>query len=378
MRAWFQNEYVKPYLRLLSRILITIATILILYHTLPILVSFFLPFIAAFLVASIFNPLICSIQRKRNISRRILSILMVAVVLLFVAAILSGFIYALVREIVALAQNIDAVMEYFGQSLQILWTPMYWVMDIIPANAEEMMIGLVDSLMIWLQTQGTAFADVVIANTVEVTTRVGGGVVSVIIFVMASYFMMADYPMLAERLRKLFTPKAYQGYSTFRDAALSALGRYLRAQLLLAFIVFLVSLLGLLIIRQNFAMLLAFLFSIIDFLPIIGTAIVLVPWGIVNILTGSVGRGIYLIAMSFVIFLLRRIIEPKIVSSQMGLSPLGALASIYIGMRLGGVLGLILGPIIAMVCISLYKAGLLDGWIKDINAVIELNKKRKS
>ncbi|MCL2398942.1 MAG: sporulation integral membrane protein YtvI [Defluviitaleaceae bacterium] len=377
MRTWFQDESVRPYFRLLYRILITIVTIFILYHTLPVLVSFFLPFIAAFLVASVFNPLICFLQKKWNASRRILSVLMMLVVVLFIASILAGFIYALVREIVALAQNIDAVLEYFGQSLQILWAPMYWVMDIIPADAEEMMLGLIDSLMVWLQTQGTAFADAVVANTVAVTTRVGGGVVSVVIFIMASYFMMSDYPKLTEKVRKLFTPKAYRGYSTLRDAALSALGRYLRAQLLLAFIVFLVSLFGLLIIRQDFALLLAFLFGVIDFLPLIGTAIVLVPWGIVNILTGSVGRGIYLITMSFVIFLLRRIIEPKIVSSQMGLSPLGALASIYIGMRLGGVLGLILGPIIAMVCISLYKAGVLEGWIKDINAVIDLSKRRK-
>ena len=375
MQDWLQKDYVRPYVRLICRVILTVLCLLILTNIIPVVFAFFLPFILAFLVAAAMNPLICLLQRKWKAPRAVLSVLMVVLALVIVLAVIGGFVYALGRELVAVAQNIDGVIEYFSQTIQALSVHLYWLMEYIPTDAEEMLSGLVDGFMLWIQAQGTAFADIVITQTVNVTTRVGGGVISVVIFIMASYFMMADYPRLSQKLKNYFSPKAYKGYSTLKDATLLALGRYLRAQLLIASFIFLFSLVGLLIIRQEFALLLAFLFGLIDFVPLIGTAIVLVPWAIVNIIAGSVGRGIYLLAMSLSLFLLRRVIEPKVVGSQMGLSPLATIASIYIGMRLGGVLGLILGPIVAMVFVSLYKVGIFNGWINDINAVLNLRKK---
>ena len=378
MQSWLQSDYVRPYARLFLRMFLTLLVLFILTQTVPFLFSFFLPFILAFIVASIMNPLICLLQKKWNAPRGILSVLMVAVALLLVAAIIGGFVYALAREIVVLAQNIDSVLEYFSQSIMVISYHLYWLLDYMPANAEEIFAGLADSFMAWARAQGTAFADTVITQTVTATARVGGGVVTIIIFVMASYFIMADYPRLVEKFRNLCSTRIYTGYTTLKDAALSALGGYFRAQLLMALVIYLFTLVALLIIRQEFAFLLALLFAIIDFLPIVGTSIILVPWAIVNIISGAAARGIYLLAMSLAAFLLRRMIEPKIVGSQMGLSPLTALASIYIGMQLGGFLGLIFGPIVAMVFVSLYKAGFFDGWITDINAVLSLRKNNNS
>jgi len=376
MFNWFQQDYVKPYVRLLCRILLTALALFVLTRTVPIIFTFFLPFILAFIVAAALNPFICLLQRKWKAPRGLLSVLMVVVGLLCAAGIVGGFVYALGREIIAIAQNIDAVMDYFNNTILAISGHLNWMLAYMPANSEEMISGVMDGFMLWVQAQGTAFADTIITQTVTVTARIGGGVVSVVIFILASYFMMSDYPRLAAKLKSIISPKAYNGYAALKDVTLNALGSYLRAQLLMAFFIFLFSLIALLIVQQEFALLLAFVLGVIDFLPLIGTAIVLVPWAIVNIVAGDLGIGIYLLAMSLIAFLLRRIIEPKVVGSQMGLSPLTALASIYIGMRLGGVIGLILGPIVAMVLVSLYKAGLMDGWINDINSVLNLHKRK--
>ena len=372
MHRWLEQDNVKPFVRLLCRILLTTLAAIFLAHAIPTFFTFFLPFIMAFLIASAMNPLISRLQKRLNATRGVLSVLMVAIALLCVAAIVGGFLYALGREIVSLAQNIDGIMEYLSQTIAIASDHLYWLLDYLPTDAEEVISGLVNGFMAWVQVMGTAFADAVITQTVAATARLGGGIVSIIIFIMASYFIMADYPRIAENLKNLFTKKLYKGYSTLKNAALSALGGYLRAQLLMAFVTFAISFVALLAIRQEFALLLALLLGFLDFVPVVGTSIVLVPWGIISIVGGSVARGIYLIALSLVAFLLRRVIEPKVVGSQMGLSPLMTLISIYIGMQLGGVLGLILGPIVAMIFINLYKAGLFDGWIKDIKAVLKI------
>ena len=375
MRAWFEQDYIRPYVRLLARILLTLLALVILSHLIPAVLAFFMPFILAFFVAAAMNPLICLLQRKLNAPRSASSVLMVAIAILLVVGILGGFIYALAREVVALAQNIDVILEYITQSLLVISAHLYWVMDYMPTDTEDLFAGIMDGFVIWIQTQGTVFADTVITQTATVAGRIGGGVISVIIFIMAAFFIMIDFPRLAEKVRRFFSPKTYKGYVTIKDATLSALGGYLRAQLLMALVTFGISLVALLIIRQEFALLIALILGFLDLLPIVGTAVVLVPWAIVSIVAGEVARGIYLMSLSLVAFLIRRIIEPKIVGSQMGLPPLVALASIYIGMQVGGVWGLILGPIVAMMFMSLYKVGLFDGWIRDINAVLNLLRK---
>ena len=375
MRNWLNDRSIQPYIRLLLRILLTGFAILIIIHVTPTVLSFLLPFILAFAVASAFNPLICFLQKKWSAPRGISSVFMVVVTVLFVASILGGFIYALAQEIIILAQDIDGVLEYFSDSIETLSIQLHWMLQFLPADTEEILTGIMDGFMAWAQAQGAAFADTVIVRTVNATTQIGTGVITLVIFIMASYFMMADYPRLSEKLRNLLiASRVYDSYNTFKNAVFSALGKFLRAQLLLAFIVFILSLIGLLIIGQNFAVLIAFILAILDFLPLVGTAAVLIPWGIINIVTGYVPRGIYLIAMNLTIFILRRIIEPKVVSSQTGLTPLVTLVSFYFGLRLGGLIGLILGPIVAMIIISVYKAGLFNGWIKDINDVIALLK----
>ena len=377
MLNWFEQDYVRPYIRLLTRILLTILAIVLLTQVVPILLTFSFPFVMAFIAAAAMNPVICLLQKKLNAPRSALSVLMVLVALLLVASVIGGFIYAIGREVVALAQNIDLILEYLGNTVTAISVNLYWIAGYLPADAEEMLAGVLDGFMVWMQTHGTAFADTIITNTVNATTRIGGGVVTLVIFIMSSYFMMADFPRLAATVRKFFSTKTYKGYVTIKDATLSALVSYLKAQLLMAAVVFVFFLVALLIIQQDFAFLLAFLFGMIDFLPLVGTAIVVVPWAIVTIVAGEVGLGVYLLAMSLVAFLLRRMIEPKVVGSQMGLSPLTALASIYIGMQLGGVLWMILGPIVAMILVSLYKVGLFNGWIKDINSVLALQRRNR-
>ena len=78
-----------------------------------------------------------------------------------------------------------------------------------------------------------------------------------------------------------------------------------------------------------------------------------------------------------VIVLFRRFAEPKILGDQTGLSPILSLVGIYVGMRLGGVLGMVVGPLLLLVLINLAKLGIfrplmddltMAAW--DINAIL--------
>ena len=80
--------------------------------------------------------------------------------------------------------------------------------------------------------------------------------------------------------------------------------------------------------------------ALVDLLPVLGTGIVLIPWAAVALLQGEVFLGAGLAVLYGVIALVRNLLEPKILGRQMGLHPLAALVSIYVGGRLFGLLGL--------------------------------------
>ena len=82
--------------------------------------------------------------------------------------------------------------------------------------------------------------------------------------------------------------------------------------------------------------------GILDFIPIVGAGTVMVPWSVILLVLGEWKRGVAFLAVWGVICLFRRMIEPKIVGDQTGLHPLLSLLAIYVGMKLGGVVAMIL------------------------------------
>ena len=104
---------------------------------------------------------------------------------------------------------------------------------------------------------------------------------------------------------------------------------------------------------------------------VIGAGTVMVPWAVIDLFTGNLGGAIRLMVIWGLIALFRRVGEPKFVGDQTGLSPILSLVSIYVGMRLGGVLGMIFGPTVLLIALNLVKLGLFDGVRADAEAAVE-------
>lgn len=93
---------------------------------------------------------------------------------------------------------------------------------------------------------------------------------------------------------------------------------------------------------------LSILLFILDLLPLIGVGGVLIPWGIYEFIFDSPYQGGGLLLLYLSILIIRNLTEPKILSSQIGFHPLIVLMSMYVGFKLLGVMGLILGPLTIM------------------------------
>lgn len=102
---------------------------------------------------------------------------------------------------------------------------------------------------------------------------------------------------------------------------------------------------GLILIDVPNPILIAMIIAAFDILPIFGTGGIMVPWVIFNLVIGSYGRALGLFILYVFVTVVRNMIEPKIVGGQMGIHPIVALMSMFIGATYFGILGLFGFPI---------------------------------
>jgi len=117
-----------------------------------------------------------------------------------------------------------------------------------------------------------------------------------------------------------------------------------------------IILIGLLILRIDYAITIALIAGIVDILPYLGTGIIFVPWIIYMAISGNIGLAIGLGVLYLVVLVQRQIMEPKILSSNIGMDPLATLISLFVGFKLIGFLGLIVGPVSLVILTTLYRA----------------------
>ena len=122
---------------------------------------------------------------------------------------------------------------------------------------------------------------------------------------------------------------------------------WLISQFKLTGVTFCILLSGFWLLRVGHAPLAAFLTTLVDALPVLGTGMVLIPWALICFLGGNSIRGLGLLGLYATAALVRSVLEPKLVGSHLGLDPLVTLIAMYCGLRLWGLAGMLLLPMLA-------------------------------
>ncbi|MFQ8761084.1 MAG: AI-2E family transporter [Intestinimonas sp.] len=121
-------------------------------------------------------------------------------------------------------------------------------------------------------------------------------------------------------------------------------GGWLKAQGMLMLITFGELTLGFLFLGVDLSILLAALTALVDALPVFGTGTVLIPWALLELLSGRFSMALGLFVLYLIVSLVRSLLEPKLVGDRVGLPPLAALLCMYVGFRAFGVVGMVLSP----------------------------------
>lgn len=336
-------------------------------------ISLFMPFILALLLAMAINPLILKIQSRVKFRRSKITIFVLVIIFSLSLTVLWILLSAIATEVIGLLNGWEELFNGFQQSIQNLEVITQELLLKINSDIEIPDHGIIDSLTStifeYLKVAVSDFSSLTAFARDRVVGITSFGV-SVLIFAMGCYFITTDYPTICNNLANRLGVNLTELLNQVKAITIAAFGGYIKSRAIVAAGVGFIIFIGFILIGQEYALLLALIMTVLDFIPIIGSGTLLVPWSIIDLLTGNITQGLQLLAIYGVVTVYRNIAEPKVVGDKTGLSPTLSLITIYIGMRVAGVVGMILGPVLTIVIINSLKIGVLRDTRDDLQMAV--------
>lgn len=119
---------------------------------------------------------------------------------------------------------------------------------------------------------------------------------------------------------------------------------YLKSQGIILLVIWFLCGVGFTLIGSPYGVLLGLLLAIFDTFPVLGSGMILFPWGVYEIVQGNYYAAAVLFTVLFLCVVAREILESHLMGNHVGMLPFLMTAAIYIGISLFGVWGIILGP----------------------------------
>lgn len=317
------------------------------------------PFIFGYIIARLINPIATKLQKWLRIPRGISAIL----VIIFTVGILGGLLTLLGIQLFEEVKKFYINWEMTYDSIRSNWNGLSSRWGELYGNMPDFVRNVLNNAITGIYNETMAVtADFSVMNTAQVVAKsLPAGIIWAIMFILALFFMVSKDLRLTPAVRKLMGDGSANKLEEIKIQCKMYLGGYVKAQMILMVIVFFVILIILSLFRAPFALLVAALTAILDALPFFGSGIVLWPLAVIYLIDGKILLAVGYVITYFAIMLLRRVLEPKLVSDRMGFdNPIIMLVVMYMGYKIWGVIGLIIGPIILMIIISLYKVGLFN------------------
>ena len=189
---------------------------------------------------------------------------------------------------------------------------------------------------------------------------------SVIVIIMSGFYFLTDSKMVFEFLSRNIKSRTFRHRAIHLvDGLATTLFRVLGGYLLLLFITFFEALIIFMIAGVQYAVVLALITALLDFMPVLGVGATMVP---MMIYMASIGdyRGIVILLIGMaVITVVRRFLEPPVLGNAMHMHPLATLFAMIFGVAIWGAIGFLMGPVVFLVLMEAFKGFSLDKKIRE-------------
>lgn len=307
------------------------------------------PFIIGFIISILIYPAVSFLKEKFKIPPTVSAGILVTLILAAAVGIISMIILLLYKQAIGFTERIPGIIESFWQQVALIF--------------EKNHLLLADDTISSLKTNLSSSLINLSVSFVGKVSNIFSSLPSFFIFLAAAIIscvlFCSDMPRVRAFLRGFLSKRFRRISLEIKSFITVTLARMIRAYIIIMAITFAELSCGFLIIGIKNALTTAALIAVIDILPVLGCGTVLIPWSLINAVSGNTPLALKLAVLYVIIACVRQFIEPRIVGSNIGLHPLVTLVSVYIGFKISGVLGMFVFPVLVITLIHLYNAGYL-------------------
>lgn len=324
-------------------------------------VPLLMPFILAFLVAVFLQRPTRFLHRKLKLKKKLCALMCALLFFVVLAAFISWGGIELVTGIHKLFINLP---QFYNNTVEPMLMNVFKDLESMKVWKELNLIELLRNLETQLMDALGRLATSISTKAIGMVTGFAASLpmlfIKTVLFIVSTVFITMDYDKIMgfvvyqmnDRVREIFEEtKAYM---------VNVLFVVIRSYIIIMSITFVELSIGLSIIGIDYAILIALCIAIFDILPVLGTGGVMIPWTVISIVLGNYWLALKLFILYVIITIVRNIIEPKIVGSQLGLHPIVTLSSMFAGLQVLGSLGLFGFPIGLSLLVHLNKKGVIQ------------------
>ncbi|MGE7600908.1 sporulation integral membrane protein YtvI [Peribacillus sp. NPDC097675] len=322
------------------------------------------PFIIAMIIAFLMNPLVTFLEKKAHLPRG----LAVFVSLLLIFLVFAGLITLLVTEIISgtnylagvIPEHIETIVDYIETLISTKIIPLYnqttAMFNTLDNEQQDTIIKNIQNIGESITTGVSSFIQTFLKNIPAIIGWFPTTVTALLFTLLGTFFISKDYDHFGRMTGNVLPNKVFSGAKRlFRDLKRALFG-FIRAQFTLVSLSTVTILIGFLILGVKYSITIALICGLVDIIPYLGTGTIFIPWIIFEFISGNNSLGIGLSVLYIIVVVQRQLIEPKVLSSSIGLDPLATLIALFIGFKLIGFLGLIAGPVALVIFNTLQRA----------------------
>lgn len=339
--------------RTIRKVTILLIFAIAVWLTLQFFLPIALPFLLGGCLAQAAEPMVGLLNRHLHLPRPAAAGLGVTAACFFLAILLLLFAAVILRELAVLAGYLPNLENTARSGMDAL---LHWLLGLIsrlPVSLRDLLTRNVNEFFSGssrMLDRGFRYAlnlaGGLLRNVPGSAMVLGTGLIS-------SYMISAKFPKIRAWITKKLLSERLRPVLTALKTMKTALFGWLKAQLKLMLVTWVILTMSFVLLRIPFAPLWAALVSLVDAFPVLGTGTVLLPWALVCLLQDQTARAIGLVSAYAAISLIRSMLEPKLVGKHLGLDPLATLVSLYAGYKLWGFGGMLLAPMLAVAAVQL-------------------------
>lgn len=352
--------------KVIKRIFFLVLSILIIYLFFKLSI-FYMPFLIAFVLALILESPIKFCMKKFKLKRRTSSIIIFLISIAIITSILIWGITTLVSEASNLMQGVNTYIDKAYSSIEKITNNFEITRLHLPTQVENIIQNsgneFFDNITIWIKNA--------LAKFIEILTQIPTIAIYVTITLIALYFICVDKVYMVDEIEHHLPITWAKKLGTHLKEIINSLGNYLKAQVILILISFVICVIGLYILKIvgmniKYPLLIALGIAFVDALPILGSGAVMIPWAVFSALNGEIIMGISILVLWGIMSIAKQFLEPKLVSKNIGIHPIFTLIAMYTGFKFIGVWGMVIGPIILIIIKNIFSTLIDKGVVKAI------------